>query len=116
MENVINNQNINQYSTYLFDVYGVKFKSKVFKDGNGNWLTVEKPHYRIDTVDFKTIREVTPHQVKTIEWLKKEYKSFSNNLLGFNLDNYYKQKETRYLVPIIKEILDERRNNPIKSN
>jgi hypothetical protein len=57
--------------------------------------------------------EVTQYQKDVIEWLKDRWKNYSINQLKKELNKAFSSKETKYLIPMIKDLINQKRNSSI---
>lgn len=55
-------------------------------------------------------------QSKISNWFKDRWKDYSINMLKKELDKAYSKKETKYLIPMIKGLIQSKRDIPIENN
>jgi uncharacterized protein YehS (DUF1456 family) len=55
--------------------------------------------------------EITQYQKDIIEWFKERWKNYSIGQLKKELDKAYKKKETMYLIPMIKDLINQKRSS-----
>ena len=55
--------------------------------------------------------EITQYQKDIIKWFKERWKNYSIGQLKKELDKAYKKKETMYLIPMIKDLINQKRSS-----
>jgi hypothetical protein len=55
--------------------------------------------------------EIIQYQKDIIEWFKEQWKNYSIGQLKKELGKAYKQKETMYLIPMIKDLINQKRSS-----
>ena len=54
--------------------------------------------------------EINQHQKDIVEWFRVRWKDYSINQLKAELNKAYSKKETKYLIPMIKDLINQKRN------
>lgn len=55
--------------------------------------------------------EITQYQKDIVEWFRERWRNYSINQLKKELNKAYSEKETMYLIPMIKDLINQKRNS-----
>lgn len=55
--------------------------------------------------------EITQYQKDIVEWFRERWRNYSINQLKKELNKAYSKKETMYLIPMIKDLINQKRNS-----